>query len=169
VARLLDTEAFEVEASVPVRYVDVLEPGMEIAGTTETGEDLMLTVRAVLPIEETATRTRPVRLEGRSLTGSTRIAVGQSITVLVPREAPREILSVPKDALVQAQGGWTVFVEEDGAARPRTVEIGVAVGDRFEVLGGLSDGDIVVVRGNERLRPGQPIESGGPQSAAASN
>ena len=169
VARLLDTEAFEVEASVPVRYVDVLEPGMEVAGVTETGEALTLEVRAVLPIEETATRTRPVRLSGTALSGSSRLAVGQSITVRVPREAPREILSVPKDALVQAQGGWTVFVEEDGAAQPRTVEIGVAVGDRFEVLGGLAEGDVVVVRGNERLRPGQPIQSGGPQGPAASN
>ena len=167
VARLLDTQALEVEASVPVRYVDVLEPGMEVAGTTETGEALTLTVRAVLPVEETATRTRPVRLAGESLSGSGSAAVGQSITVRVPRAAPRDILSVPKDALVQAQGGWSVFVEEDGAAQPRTVEIGTAVGDRFEVLGGLSEGDVVVVRGNERLRPGQPIRSGGPGAGSA--
>lgn len=167
VARLLDTETFEVEASVPVRYVDVLEPGLEVTGVTETGEALPLTVRAVLPVEETATRTRPVRLTGPSLSGSSRAAEGQSITVLVPREAPREILSVPKDALVQAQGGWTVFVDEDGAAQPRSVEIGVAVGDRFEVLGGLVEGDVVVVRGNERLRPGQPIQVGPPQGPAS--
>jgi multidrug efflux pump subunit AcrA (membrane-fusion protein) len=64
---------------------------------------------------------------------------------------------VPKDALVQGRGGWTVFVAQDGKAEPRTVQIGVALGERFEVLDGLRDGDMVVTRGNERLRPGQEI------------
>jgi multidrug efflux pump subunit AcrA (membrane-fusion protein) len=62
-----------------------------------------------------------------------------------------------KDALVQARGGWTVFVAEDGKAQPRAVNIGVALGDQYEVLSGLAPGDQVVVRGNERLRPGQDI------------
>jgi hypothetical protein len=48
-------------------------------------------------------------------------------------------------------------VNEDGKAAPRTVTIGAALGDQFEVLSGLVPGDEVVVRGNERLRPGQDI------------
>ena len=93
------------------------------------------------------------------------LAIGQSITVSIPISAPRDVVSVPKDALVQARGGWTVFVNADGKAQPRPVEIGVALGDRFEVLNGLEEGDVVVVRGNERLRPGQDIApmGGAPQ------
>jgi multidrug efflux pump subunit AcrA (membrane-fusion protein) len=77
----------------------------------------------------------------------------------MPVAEPREVLSVPKDALVQGQGGWTVFVDEGGVAQVRPVRVGTALGDRFEVLSGLSEGDVVVVRGNERLRPGQPVEA----------
>ncbi|WP_299673814.1 efflux RND transporter periplasmic adaptor subunit [uncultured Roseobacter sp.] len=157
VVSLLDTASFEIEASVPSKYIRVLEPGLAVEGVTEAGEDLALTVRALLPVEETATRTRPVRFASGQLTGLQTIAIGQSITVSIPISTPREVLSVPKDALVQARGGWTVFVAEDGQAQPRPVEIGVALGDRFEVLGGLAEGDVVVTRGNERLRPGQPI------------
>jgi multidrug efflux pump subunit AcrA (membrane-fusion protein) len=39
----------------------------------------------------------------------------------------------------------------------RTVELGEAVGSRFVVLDGLTKGDEVAVRGNERLRPGQVV------------
>jgi hypothetical protein len=85
------------------------------------------------------------------------VAVGQSLTVNVPIGAARDVLSVPKDALVQARGGWTVYVAADGKAEPRTVSIGVPLGDRYEVLNGLAAGELVVVRGNERLRPGQDI------------
>ncbi|MCV3271814.1 efflux RND transporter periplasmic adaptor subunit [Roseobacter sinensis] len=157
VVSLLDTTSFEIEASVPSRYIRVLKPGLAVEGVTDAGEELALTVRVLLPVEETATRTRPVRFTSDQLTGLQTTAIGQSVTVSIPISAPREVLSVPKDALVQARGGWTVFVAEDGQAQPRPVQIGVALGDRFEVLSGLAEGDTVVTRGNERLRPGQPI------------
>lgn len=157
VVSLLDTGAIEIEASVPSVYVGVLEPGLAVEGFTETDQSLALQVRVLLPVEDTSTRTRPVRFVSNDLNNLERLAIGQSITVNIPISAPREVVSVPKDALVQARGGWTVFVAEDGTAQPRSVEIGLALGDRFEVLAGLAEGDVVVTRGNERLRPGQDI------------
>ena len=50
-----------------------------------------------------------------------------------------------------------VFVVEKGAAQPRDVTIGEGVGGRFVVRNGLKAGEVVVVRGNERLFPGQPV------------
>lgn len=157
VVRLLDTDAFEVTAGVPARYVPFLEEGQIMQGQTETGEVLDLELRAILPLEDTATRTRAVRFAAPGLGNLKNVAVGQSLTVRVPVGVAREVLSVPKDALVQARGGWTVFVAADGKAEPRPVTLGVALGDRYEVLSGLAAGDLVVVRGNERLRPGQDI------------
>ncbi|MEM6889306.1 MAG: efflux RND transporter periplasmic adaptor subunit [Pseudomonadota bacterium] len=157
VVTLLDTQAFEIEASVPARYISVLEPGLNVLGSTETEEQLDLTVRVLLPVEDQATRTRPVRFSSPALQGREKIAIGQSMTVSIPVSAPRDVLSVPKDALVQARGGWTVYVVEEDKAQPRQVQVGVALGDRFEVLGGLVEGDLVVTRGNERLRPGQDV------------
>lgn len=159
VARLLDITTLEVEANVPGQYIAGLEQNLVLNGETETGVPLDLTVRAILPTEFASTRTRPVRFAADLQSLDRAVAVGQSITVAVPTDAPREVLSVPKDALTQAANGWSVFVDEDGAATPRTVQIGVAMGDRFEVLSGLQEGDFVVVRGNERLFPGQPIQS----------
>lgn len=157
VVSLLDIGSIEIEASVPSKYINVLAPGLKVDGYTETGETLDLSVRVLLPVEDTATRTRPVRFVSEQLLQLEWLAIGQSITVNIPISAPRNVLSVPKDALVQARGGWTVFVNAEGKAEPRPVEIGVAMGDRFEVLSGLIEGDIVVTRGNERLRPGQEI------------
>lgn len=157
VVRLLDIDSFEVQASVPSRYVASLAPGQQMQASLETGEALTLDLRAILPIEDTSSRTRSVRFAATGLGAFENTAVGQSITVQIPVGAAREVLSVPKDALVQARGGWTVFVAADGKAQPRPVELGVALGDQYEVLSGLAPGDQVVVRGNERLRPGQDI------------
>lgn len=164
VVRLLDVDSFEVEASVPARFIASLSPGQQMQASLETGDVITLELRAILPIENTSTRTRSVRFAASGLGEIANTAVGQSVTVQIPIGAAREVLSVPKDALVQARGGWTVFVADEGKAQPRPVEIGVALGNQYEVLNGLAPGDQVVVRGNERLRPGQdimpsPIES----------
>lgn len=156
VATLVDLDALEIEANVPARFVDALQPDLPVRGRTDAGGALLLSLRATLPTEFSATRTRPVRLD--IIDGATNAAVGQAVTLDIPVSAPREAIVVPKDALVQgAGGGWTVFLNVDGTAQPRGVEIGAAAGAGFEVLNGLEPGDEVVIRGNERLRPGQPI------------
>ena len=158
IVQLLDTSTLEVEASVPSRYVGSVAEGAAVTAETQGGAALALMVRALLPLEDPATRTRPVRFvsENGELKGA---AVGESITVNIPAGDERQVLAVPKDALVQGARGWMVFIDEDGTAQPRPVEIGAAVGRWFEVVSGLAEGDLVVVRGNERLRPGQPIEA----------
>ncbi|PUB18987.1 efflux RND transporter periplasmic adaptor subunit [Yoonia sediminilitoris] len=157
VVRMLDDDAFEVQANVPARYVEALEPGAQVIAKTETGTELALQLRAVLPVEDPSTRTRAVRFTTTAPQTDALVAVGQSLTVNIPISTARNVLSVPKDALVQSAGGWTVFVAAEDKAQPRAVTLGVALGDRYEVLSGLQVGDQVVVRGNERLRPGQDI------------
>jgi hypothetical protein len=85
------------------------------------------------------------------------LANEQSATIQIPVGAPRQILSVHKDALVRQPEEVMVFIVIDGTAQPRTIIIGEAVGARYEVLDGLSEGDLVIVRGNERLQPGMPV------------
>ena len=126
-------------------------------GQTESGVKVELTLRAVLPIEDPSTRTRAVLFSTVIDNDNVLVALGQSITVDVPIGEAREMLSVPKDALVQSPGGWTAFVAVNDKAQPRSVTIGVPVGNRYVVLDGLNVGDLVVVRGNERLRPMQDI------------
>jgi len=156
VATLLDVDSLEIEADAPTEIISALSPGLEVEALL--GETVArATLRAVVPEEAVSTRTRPVRFVIDGAEGQ--LAQGQSVTLMVPTAEPRSALTVSKDALTQGPRGWTVFVAEDGVAQPRSVEIGLPVGDRYEVISGVAAGDWVVVRGNERLRPGQPVEA----------
>ena len=166
IATLIDAVDLEVEADLPSEFAQALEPGRIVQVTLGNGDWVDAKVRAVIPRESVSTRTRPVRLTIAGL--GARAAAGQSVTVMAPAGAARLVLTVPKDAIVQAQGGWVVFVAEEGAARRRAITIGAATGERFIVLGGLKVGDMVVVRGNERLRPGQKIAPGKADTPAVS-
>lgn len=73
-------------------------------------------------------------------------------------------LLVPKDAIVLGGRRPQVFVvdrespqDKTGTARPVPVELGVASESMIQVLGALSAGELVVTRGNERIREGQPL------------
>jgi multidrug efflux pump subunit AcrA (membrane-fusion protein) len=64
---------------------------------------------------------------------------------------------VPKDALVLSSSGTVVYIVNDDKAYLVPVKMGPAHGPLIEILGDLKAGSKVVVRGNERLRPGQPV------------
>lgn len=160
VATLLDLKDLEIAADVPAVIADGLAPGTRIEAVFESGTVRSVTVRTAIPVQNSSTRTRAVRLSV-DLSGvpATQIAVGGTVTLKAPVSAARKVMTVPKDALLRGRGGWMVFAIVENKAQPRPIALGQAVGDRLEVKSGVKLGDIVVVRGNERLRPGQAVRA----------
>ena len=112
------------------------------------------TLRTVIPRSESASRNRPTYWALPVDSGAT---AGEEVRIRVPLEAPKMAVLVPKDAVVRTGGKTVVHVVtgEDFAIRP--VTLGRAVEGWFQVVDGLKPGETVVVRGNERLRPGQKV------------
>jgi RND family efflux transporter MFP subunit len=158
VVTLLNDVGLEVEADVPSDRIAGLVPGATVVATLDDGTVVPAAVRAIIPDENPLTRTRQVRFTA-NLASRENIAVNQSVTVQVPVGKKRTVVSVHKDAIINRKGKQMVFVVHDGKASPRPVKLGEAVGARFEVLDGLKVGDQTVVRGNERLRPGQAVKA----------
>lgn len=170
VATVLDTARMEIAADIPVEMVPAMARGARISASMAGAEGLVAVVRTVLPRQNVSTQTREVRLSvDLSALPAEMLADGKSVVLQVPVTAPREAPTVPKDALVEHRGGWIVYVVEDGAAQRRSVSLGLPNGDRIEVLDGLSPGETVVVRGNERLREGQPVVPRVAQAGAATD
>lgn len=157
VATLIDDRQLEIEVDVPSDRVAGLAPGTPVAAVLDDGSEHEAEVRAVVPEENPLTRTRTVRLTPRFGATAKPLAIAQSVTLDLPIGERRRVVTVDKDGVIQQPDGAVVYLVEDTAAELRPVQLGEAVGSRFEVLGGLEPGDLVVVRGNERLRPGQPI------------
>ena len=84
--------------------------------------------------------------------------VGQTVRVAVPASEVREVLAVPRDALVLRPEGITVFIiDANDQAQQVKVTTGIGSGDKIEIFGAVSAGDSVVTRGNERLQSGQSV------------
>jgi RND family efflux transporter MFP subunit len=159
VVSLINDKDLEVEADVPNLRLGGLIPGAIVEGELAGGRRLKATVRAVIPEENPLTRTRRVRFVPVAGGDGKALAVNQSVTLHLPVSAPRKALTLNKDAVIHRSGKTLVFVVANGRANIRIVRLGAAVGGRFEVLEGLSAGDLVVVRGNERIRPGELVQA----------
>jgi RND family efflux transporter MFP subunit len=157
VVTMVNDGTLEIEAAVPAARIAGLAPGTMVDVTVAEAGRYRATVRAVVPEENPLTRTRLVRFTPHFDDTATALAANQSVTLDLPVGLPRDVVTVHKDAVLNRKGKTLVFVLVDGKAQIRPVRLGEAVGGRFEVLKGLKIGDLVVVRGNERLLPGQEL------------
>ncbi|OHB69842.1 MAG: hypothetical protein A2V70_09580 [Planctomycetes bacterium RBG_13_63_9] len=151
------------------------------------GESWEAPVAAIVPQADVRSRSFPVkvRLKNRDGPGGVLLKSGMFARVSLPVGDRASVLLVPKDALVlggrspvvyvadplpQSRGGNVASAQgappaaepapgpaPDAVARLVPVELGTAADEWIKVRGGLKPGDRVVVEGNERLFPGQPV------------
>jgi RND family efflux transporter MFP subunit len=154
VVRLVSPESREAQVQVPPASLPHVTLGTEVRVKANPAQTTA-TVQSLVPVGDDRSRLYEVRLALRD----NYWPVGTTVRVAVPTAKPREVVAVPRDALVLRLTGVSVFrVGEDGRAQLVPVQTGVADGAWIEVVGDLGAGDAVVTRGGERLRPGQPIQ-----------
>jgi membrane fusion protein (multidrug efflux system) len=83
---------------------------------------------------------------------------GQFVTVRVSGREPRSVLTVPQSAVQQDQAGpFVLTVDEAGAVATRRVATGAQDGADWVIEDGLAEGDLVIVQGLQRVRPGMEV------------
>ena len=153
VVRLVDTSSLEISAQVPAALVQPLATGtqLEVSGM---GKSIVAPLRALVPVGDEISRTMELRV---SLPKAD-FLVGSPVRVTLPTAAPKKVLAIPRDAVILRPNSQFVFVvDEDKKAHKKTVELGYSQDDKIEVIGDLSVGATVIVRGGERLRDGQSV------------
>jgi len=153
VVAMTDPNSLEVQSWVSVSALPFIKAGgkmsIRIGDVVHQG-----LVRTFVPVSDLRSRLYELRVE----TPPGQWSVGQSVRIAVPTQKSREVLAVPRDALVLRRGSISLYkIDADNIARRVAVTIGIASGAFIEVTGDLQPGDQVVVRGGERLRPGQAV------------
>jgi RND family efflux transporter MFP subunit len=154
IVRLVDIGSTEVSVQIPIETSVYLHEGMDVTVEIER-QRTTARVRAIVPVGDVASRTIEVRLTIPAGTGY----VGDAAKVLIPSAAVREVVAVPRDALVLREDNTYVFkVNGKGVAERVAVETGAEDGPFVEVKGPVSAGERVIVRGAERLEAGQKVK-----------
>ena len=109
---------------------------------------------------EVNTSTGTARLRGVFENKDDALSSGLFVRVRVPASEPYQALLIPERALATDQSVKYVYiVGDDGIATRRTVELGPQRGEMRIVSSGLKAGERVIVKGLQRVRPGQKVEA----------
>lgn len=160
VITLVDDSNLEVEANVPQSRLSSIIPGTRVRFHFGKGSVRDAVVRAIVPAEDSPTRTRSVRFVPDLTDRVSRrsLAANQSVTVEIPIAEEKDMTTVHKDAVIVNGQSYFVYVIEDGKAWRRNIVLGQAVADRFVIISGLKSGEIVATKGNEKLKPGKNVK-----------
>ena len=74
------------------------------------------------------------------------------------KQQKQSMMTVPRNAFVGSVSSNQVFVAENGIAKLKTVTAGRILGDKVEIINGLSDGENVIVTGQINLQDGNKVE-----------
>jgi len=165
---LADLSTVKVMVPVPEQRITRIKPGKDIAVSFDALPGMNFTgkIAAVIPQAQSQARTFPVQVNIANPDGL--ILAGMLARARFDIGAETDVLFVPKDALVPRPDGTSYIVQVvDGKAVMIPVRLISGSGEKFAIVplkGKLAAGDRVVVRGNERLRPGQAVrEAAGKQ------
>lgn len=154
VIRLVDTHRIEVSLPASIALTRFVTPGMRLP--VRSGDVMQEhRVRTVVPVGDAVSRMVEIRLSA----DDSDWLVGAPVQASLPSAAPVSTVAVPRDALVERGGRSYVYkVNDDGIAEQVTVQIRSVVGLWVGVSDDVAAGDQVIVRGAERLSPGQSVE-----------
>ena len=162
---LVDDSKVDVVLDVPEDYLLALQAAKRSTEASPValridaaGAALETREITIVPSGDTLARTFPVRIRLDNPDGD--IKPGMAAVAAVPTGNRGDAITVSKDALMRSDVGWFVYFDAGGVAAVAPVQVEFAAGDRVVIReGALRPGMRVVVEGNERVFPGQPLQA----------
>ncbi len=151
--RIIANGEIELDADVPEIYLPRISVGqtarIEVGGLkTREGK-----VRLISPEVDPATRLGKVRI---FIGEDEQLRIGSFARGIIDTGTTKA-LSVPLSAVLTRDGAATVKVVKDGRIETRKVTVGMRSGGQVEIMDGLRDGELVVVRSGMLLRDGDAV------------
>ncbi|WP_194214285.1 efflux RND transporter periplasmic adaptor subunit [Kordiimonas pumila] len=151
--RLVDTSEVEVTMPVPISVTPYLKTGDMVA--VDDGQTIrMLPIRTVVPVSDMVSRMVEVRLTAEPEAW----VIGAPVKVSLPKNTPVEAVAIPRDAVILKDGQRYIYKVSDAMTATRVnATIQAVVGNWVSLESGIVAGDKIIIRGGERLMPGQSV------------
>jgi membrane fusion protein (multidrug efflux system) len=153
----LVTDAVEVDVNVEEARVGQVHQGSPAVLTVSAypGQEFQAVVDTVSPTADQKSRTFQARVVPTNAEGQLRDGMFAQVRIRGD-ERPDAVL-IPNAAIVQRAGKSVAFVDVDGKAQARELQLGITDGTNTEVVSGLAAGDQVITAGQETLNDGDAI------------
>ena len=154
---LISKEDLEIIAEIPTLRVKNLSLKNKVTAITTDNFQVPTIIRAIGAKENSITRTIKVFLTFNKIEQKRSLFVGENITLEIPIGEGKKAITIHKDAILKREGISLAYVVKNNKVEIRPLKLGEAVNNRFIVYNGVKLNELVVIKGNERLRPGQEV------------
>jgi membrane fusion protein (multidrug efflux system) len=166
ITTLDDTSIIKLDFSVPEVFLSTLKEGLAVAAKSSAYPEAAFNgkVTSIDSRVDPVSRAVVVRAQIENRDG--RLKPGMFMTVKLTRsEAPA--LMIPEQALIPEGDKKFVFAVRDGKAVRSEVRTGRRRPGEVEILGGIAEGDVVVIEGSQKIRDGVAVRAETPEQETA--
>lgn len=151
-----------VRAQIPERELGALSAGMKarVLLVAYADRSCEATLARQAPALDTITSNLSVELSlaETCATPAQPLREGMHVRLRVELDRVEDALVIPQQTVLRKDdGGAEVWVVRDGKATIQEVELGLSSAQDVQILKGLTLDDKVILRGQERLKPGAPV------------
>ena len=158
VVELIDIDNVQIVVDMPEKYIHHIKVGDEVDVTFNSLPEngFVGEIVSIVPQADQASRAFPVKVQLKNDDHIIKSSMSAKVSFLLGET--KETKMVLKDSIINNGGNKIIYVVRENVAQPVPVLTGLAHENFVEVQGEFKVGEQVVVRGNERLRPMQPVE-----------
>ena len=154
---LEDLSPVKIEFYIPQRFILTIEPGQPVQAFVEPLPQLFEgTIYLIDPQVDPETRSALIRAKVPN--PDKVLKPGMFCTVTIVLEKKEDALTVPLEALISRGEKHFLYIEEEGKAAIRQVQLGIFSEGSVEILDGLKPNERVIVAGLQKIAPGAPVE-----------
>lgn len=151
-----DDSSYLLELAIPESLAARVKPGSPVQVTLDAlGNSFEAGIAEIVPSVDPASRTftAKIALERKP------VKSGMFGRATISMGTTGNAITLPKKALFERGAMASVWVlDKDNIARMRIIKAGRTVGERLEILSGVSEGERVVVSGVEKVSEGSKVE-----------
>lgn len=161
IAKVSSTNKLEIETAVPERFVSRISLNQKalLSFNAYPGETFEAYISEVSPVLDTSSRTMNIKLSIKKQ--DSRIKIGMYAKIHLITEHKENIVVLPYDSVITREDQNYVFIVEQDGEKTKAVlspvKVGIRVDNYQEILQGVTNGDLVIVKGQTLLSDGSLV------------
>lgn len=161
IAKVASTNNLEIETSVPERFISRISMNQkaELSFNAYPGEKFAAHITEISPVLDTSSRTMTIKLSVDK--HDAKIKIGMYAKIHLVTEHKQNVCVLPYGTVITRKGETFVFTVADDGDKKKAVltpvKVGIRVDNLQEIVDGISEGDIVITKGQTLLSDGSLV------------
>lgn len=154
--RIVDLSKLIAESGVSEKDITKLQYGQNVNVNLQSGEQYMGKIDSISPVTNQMTSTYPVSVSIDNPDGKLKAGMFADIEIIFG--VNKNGIAIKNTSIMNEDGIFSVFVNNEGIADKRNVQIGIQDEEYTEILDGIKSSDKVICAGQDTLKDGDKVK-----------